>query len=111
MGVVRSRAAALLSAVALSGCIMVSERVVADPTAPMAAMPDRVVAPPADARATPMPPITIYHLEGRRSERVIWLMEELGFPYDLKFVNNNLGASIMEIRKVNPGMPTAPTVI
>ncbi len=59
----------------------------------------------------PMPPITIYHLEGRRSERVIWLMEELGFPYELKFVNNNLGASLAEIRKVNPGMPTAPTVL
>ena len=61
--------------------------------------------------ATPMPPITIYHLEGRRSERVVWLMEELGFPYELKFVNNSLGASLAEIRKVNPRMPTAPTVI
>jgi len=60
---------------------------------------------------TPMPPITIYHLEGRRSERVVWLMEELGFPYELKFVNNSLGASLAEIRKVNPKMPTAPTVI
>ncbi len=61
--------------------------------------------------ATPSPPITIYHLEGRRSERVVWLMEELGFPYELKFVNNNLGASLAEIRKVNPKMPTAPTVL
>jgi len=66
---------------------------------------------PAVAAATPMPPITIYHLEGRRSERVVWLMEELGFPYELKFVNNSLGASLAEIRKVNPKMPTAPTVI
>jgi glutathione S-transferase len=62
-------------------------------------------------QAAPLPPITIYHLEGRRSERVVWLMEELGFPYELKFVNNSLGASLAEIRKVNPGMPTAPTVI
>lgn len=68
-------------------------------------------AAPQTQAATPLPPITIYHLEGRRSERVIWLMEELGFPYDLKFVNNNLGASLAEIRKVNPKMPTAPTVI
>jgi glutathione S-transferase len=27
--------------------------------------------------ALPMPDFTIYHLEGRRSERVVWLMEEL----------------------------------
>lgn len=68
-------------------------------------------APAPAAASAPLPPITIYHLEGRRSERVIWMMEELGFPYELKFVNNNLGASLAEIRKVNPGMPVAPTVI
>ncbi|MDB5392963.1 MAG: hypothetical protein JWM91_469 [Rhodospirillales bacterium] len=28
--------------------------------------------------------ITVYHLENSRSERVIWLMEELGLPYDLQ---------------------------
>jgi glutathione S-transferase len=28
--------------------------------------------------------VTIYHLSTSRSERVIWLMEELGEPYDLK---------------------------
>lgn len=26
---------------------------------------------------------TIYHIEERRSERVIWLLEELGLPYTL----------------------------
>lgn len=61
--------------------------------------------------ATPLPPITIYHLEARRSERIVWLMEELGFPYELKFVRGNLGASLAEIRRVNPAMPVAPTVI
>lgn len=30
--------------------------------------------------------ITIHHLENSRSERVIWLMEELGLPYDLQCV-------------------------
>jgi glutathione S-transferase len=60
--------------------------------------------------ATPLPPITIYHLEARRSERIVWLMEELGFPYELKFVRGNLGASLAEIRRVNPAMPVAPTV-
>jgi glutathione S-transferase len=28
--------------------------------------------------------ITVYHLNNSRSERVIWLMEELGLPYDLQ---------------------------
>ena len=29
--------------------------------------------------------VTIYHIEGRRSFRVIWLCEELGIPYELVF--------------------------
>jgi glutathione S-transferase len=43
---------------------------------------------PAGHSAMPMalPTITIYHLEGRRSERIVWLMEELGFPYELEYV-------------------------
>jgi len=89
-------AASLMLAAVLGGCVSVHET------------KTTVVA---QAAAKPMPPITIYHLEGRRSERVVWLMEELGFPYELKFVNNSLGASLAEIRKVNPKMPTAPTVL
>ena len=89
-------AASLMLAAVLGGCVSVHET------------ETTVVA---QAAAKPMPPITIYHLEGRRSERVVWLMEELGFPYELKFVNNSLGASLAEIRKVNPKMPTAPTVL
>ena len=34
--------------------------------------------------AMPMPDLTIYHLEGRRSERIVWLMEELELPYKLE---------------------------
>lgn len=64
----------------------------------------------ARAAATPMPPLTIYHLEGRRSERIVWLMEELGFPYELKFVRGNMSASLAQLREVNPAMPVAPTV-
>lgn len=62
-------------------------------------------------QALPLPPITIYHLEARRSERIVWLMEELGFPYELKYVRGSLGASLAQIREVNPGNPVAPTVI
>lgn len=62
------------------------------------------------ARPMEMPPITIYHLENRRSERIVWLMEELGLPYNLVFKRGDLAGSMAEIRKVNPGMPVAPTV-
>ena len=58
-----------------------------------------------------IPEITIYHLEGRRSERVVWLMEELGLPYELVFAPGDLRASMAKIRKVNPDMPQAPTVV
>jgi glutathione S-transferase len=68
-------------------------------------------APAANAQtAMPLPEITIYHLENRRSERIVWLMEELGMPYKLVFTRGDLAASMAEIRKVNPGMPVAPTV-
>ncbi len=65
---------------------------------------------PAAATAMAMPELTIYHLEGRRSERIVWLMEELGMPYKLVFKRGDLAGSMAEIRKVNPGMPVAPTV-
>lgn len=60
--------------------------------------------------ATPMPPVTIYHLEGRRSERLVWLMEELGLPYDLKFKRGDLAGSMAMIREFSPVVPMAPTV-
>ena len=61
-------------------------------------------AAPAQSTATALPPITIYHLEARRSERIVWLMEELGFPYELKFVRGNLGASLALIRERAPDL-------
>ena len=60
--------------------------------------------------AMAMPEITIYHLEGRRSERIVWLMEELGLPYTLKFKQGDLAGSMAPIRAINPEMPVAPTV-
>lgn len=65
---------------------------------------------PATTAAMPMPTVTIYHLEGRRSERIVWLMEELGLPYTLEFKRGDLAGSMALIRAVNPGMPVAPTV-
>jgi glutathione S-transferase len=64
----------------------------------------------AQPKATPLPDITIYHLEGRRSERIVWLMEELGMPYKLEFKRGDLAGSMASIKAINPGMPVAPTV-
>lgn len=60
--------------------------------------------------AMPMPEFTIYHLEGRRSERIVWLMEELGFDYKLEYTRGDLGASMAAIHALGHGMPVAPTV-
>lgn len=63
---------------------------------------------PAASSATPS--IVIYHAEGRRSERVAWLCEELGLPYELKYRRGDVAGSFADIRAVNPGMAVAPTV-
>lgn len=33
--------------------------------------------------------LTVYHLKNSRSDRIIWLMEELGLPYELKHFDRN----------------------
>jgi glutathione S-transferase len=55
-------------------------------------------------------PLTIYHIEGRRSERIVWLCEELGRPYQLEYKRGDIAASMQTIRGVSPLMPVAPTV-
>ncbi len=56
------------------------------------------------------PKIVIYHAEGRRSERVVWLCEELGLSYELKYRRGDVAGSFEDIYAVNPGMRVAPTV-
>jgi len=47
--------------------------------------------------------ITIYHLETSRSERVVWLMEELGLDYDLKvFPREPNGAAPAPFKEAHP---------
>jgi glutathione S-transferase len=58
----------------------------------------------------PTPKIVIYHAEGRRSERIVWLCEELGLPYELKYRRGDVAGSFADIRAANPGMGVAPTV-
>ena len=65
---------------------------------------------PAPSKPTPMPEVTIYHLEGRRSERIVWLMEELELPYKLEFKRGDLAGSMAAIRALSPIVPMAPTV-
>lgn len=60
---------------------------------------------PADASQ-----LTIYHIEGSRAERLVWLCEELGIPYTLEVKRGDPGASMQQIRTVNPLMPVSPTV-
>ena len=64
----------------------------------------------AEPAGSVMPPVTIYHIEGRRSERIVWLMEELGLPYTLEFKRGDLLGSMATIEDVNAAMPVAPTV-
>lgn len=88
---------AACSMLAIAGCVSVSTTETLAPAAPVAV-------------AMPLPEITIYHLEGRRSERIVWLMEELGLPYKLEFKRGDLAGSMATIRAINPDMPVAPTV-
>jgi glutathione S-transferase len=77
----------------------------------LAAMPQACTTPaPQSATEAAAPSIVIYHAEGRRSERVVWLCEELGLPYELKFRRADVAGSFADIQAVNPGMRVAPTV-
>ena len=41
--------------------------------------------------------IKIHHIEGRRSERVAWLLEEIGTPYELSFVRGDVLGSLVAL--------------
>jgi glutathione S-transferase len=43
--------------------------------------------------------IVIRHIEGRRSERVAWLLEELGIPYELDFIQGDIMGSLLALEK------------
>ena len=57
------------------------------------------------------PVLTIYHTEGRRSERIVWFCEEIGLPYKLMFKSGDLYASAEMAHKINPLMTMFPTVV
>jgi glutathione S-transferase len=78
----------------------------------LALLPPAVSAAAGRAQAAPAKKadIVIYHAEGRRSERIVWLCEELGLPYELHYRRGDVAGSFEDIKKVNPGMRVAPTV-
>src|SRR5689334_19167171 len=54
--------------------------------------------------------IVIHHIEGRRSERVVWLLEELGgIPYKLEFKAGDVMGSLLQLERVHE-MRMAPIV-
>ncbi len=55
--------------------------------------------------------VTIHHVEGRRSQRIIWFCEEAGIPYEVIYKRGDVLGSLNAIKQVNPDMPTAPTVV
>src|SRR2546425_5640330 len=47
--------------------------------------------------------ITIYHLETSRSERIVWLMEELGLAYKMEvFPRETTGAAPHSLKSIHP---------
>jgi glutathione S-transferase len=49
----------------------------------------------------PARPLVIHHIEGRRSERVAWLCEELGIPYELRFVSGDVMGSLVALEQAH----------
>lgn len=46
--------------------------------------------------------ITIQHIEGRRSERVVWLLEEIGgIPYKLEFITGDVPGSLLRLEPIH----------
>jgi glutathione S-transferase len=48
--------------------------------------------------------ITVHHLENSRSQRVLWMLEELGLPYEVKRYQRNKATMLAppELRRVHP---------
>jgi glutathione S-transferase len=48
--------------------------------------------------------ITVHHLENSRSQRILWLLEELGLPYDVKRYERNKATMLAppELKAVHP---------
>ncbi len=56
--------------------------------------------------------ITVHHLNDSRSQRVLWLLEELGLPYEIKFYERNAQTRLAppELEAVHP-LGKSPVVV
>ena len=56
--------------------------------------------------------IMVHHLEHSRSERIVWLLEEMGLPYEIKFYKRDPKTQLAppELLKVSP-LGHAPVVV
>ena len=51
--------------------------------------------------------ITVHHLNNSRSQRILWLLEELGVPYDIKAYTRDLTTNLAppELKAAHPLQP------
>ncbi len=56
---------------------------------------------PETTRPGPAAPFVIHHIEGRRSERVAWLCEELHLPYTLRYVAGDVMGSLAALGRAH----------
>jgi glutathione S-transferase len=54
--------------------------------------------------------ITIYHLDTSRSERIVWLMEELGLPYGLELFQRQANGAAPDALKAIHALGRAPII-
>jgi glutathione S-transferase len=57
-----------------------------------------------------MPQITVHHLNNSKSQRVLWVLEELGLDYEIVFYQRDQGFAPPEMKKVHP-LGKAPSVV
>ena len=48
-----------------------------------------------------MPKITVHHLNNSKSQRILWVLEELGLDYEIVFYKRNPGFAPPEMRKIH----------
>ena len=48
--------------------------------------------------------ITVHHLEMSRSQRILWLLEELGVPYDIRLYRRDPASRLapVELKRIHP---------
>ena len=56
-----------------------------------------------------MSKITVHHLNNSKSQRILWVLEELGLDYEIKFYQRNPGFAPPEMKQVHP-LGKAPAV-